>query len=81
MNKKYFYLKDIIHKHSLIKNLGNVYSIPKDKDSLQLPKYKRKSRTSIKYMCSITWSQIVKELSIEKMRNIIMVVTGSTILG
>ena len=51
------------HQYSLINNLGNVYSIAKG--SLQLPNYKTNwGKTSMKYMCSITWNQILKDLSI-----------------
>ena len=60
--RKYFDFKEMNHQHSLTNNLGNVYSIPKG--SLQLPIYKTNSgKTSIKYICSITWNQILKELS------------------
>ena len=50
-------------QHSLINNLGNVYTIPKG--SPQLPNYKAYSgKESTKHICTITWNQILKELSI-----------------
>ena len=62
--RKYFDFKEMYNQHSLINNLGNAYSIPKG--SLQLPNFKTNSgKTSIKYICSITWNQILKELSIK----------------
>ena len=61
--RKCFDFKEMSHQHSLFNNQGNVYSIPKG--SLQLPIYKTNSgKTSIKYICSVTWNQILKELSI-----------------
>ena len=68
--RKYFDFKEMNHQHSLINNLDNVYSIPKG--SLQLPNYRTNSgKTSIKYICSITWNQILKELSLTNMEKYI----------
>ena len=39
--RKYFDLKEMNHPHSLINNLGNIYSIPKG--PIQLPNYKTNS--------------------------------------
>ena len=51
------------NQRSLMNNLGNAYRIPKG--SLQITNYKTNSgKTSIKYICSITWNQILKELAI-----------------
>ena len=68
--RKYFDFKEMNHQHSLINNLDNVYSIPKG--SLQLPNYRTNSgKTSIKYICSITWNQILKELSLTNLEKYI----------
>ena len=45
--RKYFDFKEIHHQHSLINNLGNVYSITKG--SLQLPNYKTNSKKKHQY--------------------------------
>ena len=65
--KIYFDFKEINHQHSLINNLDNAYII--SEVSLQLPICKTTSgKTSMKYICSITWNQMLKELWIANIK-------------
>ena len=59
-----FTFKQSTHQHFSTNNINSAYSIPKR--SLDIPTYNTTSgKTSIKYICTIAWNNVLKELSIK----------------
>ena len=60
----FFTLKQSTHQHLTTNNINSAHSIPKG--SLDIPTYNTTSgKTSIKYICTIAWNNVLKELSIK----------------
>ena len=62
--KDYFVFDSADHDHNTVNNLNSVYSIPLG--SLNVPDYcNNAGKSSIKYICSLSWNSTLKELSIK----------------
>ena len=62
--KDYFVFDSTDHDHNTVNNLNSVYSIPLG--SLVVPDYcNNAGKSSIKYICSLSWNSTLKELSIK----------------